>query len=137
MSQYSLVYPMATLVLLTFAVMMLMLFNRIQAVRSKKVPGSYYRLMQGDKEPTRLVAMSRNYKNLYEAPVLFYVVCVLVIALNRVDDSFIYLAWAFVGLRLLHSLIHVSYNHVLHRLAAYAASFAVMSVMWIRLVLGA
>ena len=137
MSLYSLVYPMAALVGLTFAVMMLLLIGRIEAVRGKKVPASFYRLIQGDKEPKRLAAISRNYQNLYEAPLLFYAVCILIIALNRIDDSFVYLAWAFVGLRVLHSFIHIFYNHVLHRLAAYATSIAVLIAMWIRLAFSA
>jgi hypothetical protein len=34
-----------------------------------------------------------------------------------------------------HSLIHLTYNKVFHRLAAFAAGNALLLVIWIRLVL--
>lgn len=41
------------------------------------------------------------------------------------------LAWAFVGLRAVHSLIHVTYNRVVHRFFVYAASTLCVFAMWI------
>ena len=137
MDPYSLVYPMAALVALTLTVLLLILISRFGAVLSKKVPASFYRFMQGDKEPERLVAISRNYRNLFEAPILYYAVCLLVITLDRMDINFVYLAWAYVGLRVIHSIIHITYNRVLHRLTVYTASIAILMVMWIRLAFGA
>jgi hypothetical protein len=52
-----------------------------------------------------------------------------------VDAAGLALAWAYVACRALHSLIHLTYNNVLHRLAAFAASNVVLLVIWIRLVL--
>jgi hypothetical protein len=43
------------------------------------------------------------------------------------------LAWGFVVLRIVHSLIHCSYNNVNHRFAAYALSCLFLLFMWIRL----
>jgi len=40
------------------------------------------------------------------------------------------LAWVYVALRIAHSLVHVSYNKVMHRLALFAISNVVVSVMW-------
>ena len=57
------------------------------------------------------------------------------IFLPAVDAAGLALAWAYVACRALHSLIHLTYNNVLHRLAAFAASNVVLLVIWIRLVL--
>ena len=35
------------------------------------------------------------------------------------------------GLRAIHSLIHVTYNNVMHRLAAFALSNLVLAVFWV------
>ncbi len=51
------------------------------------------------------------------------------------DAAGLALAWAYVARRALHSLIHLTYNNVFHRLAAFAAGNVVLLVIWIRLVL--
>jgi hypothetical protein len=60
---------------------------------------------------------------------------VVLFVLGAVDAAAIALAWAYVAARALHSLIHLTYNNVFHRLAAFAASAVVLLVIWIRLVL--
>ena len=47
------------------------------------------------------------------------------------DAAGLALAWAYVACRALHSLIHLTYNNVLHRLAAFAAGNVVLLVIWI------
>lgn len=47
------------------------------------------------------------------------------------------LAWVYVGLRTLHSIIHLSYNNVNHRLAAFLLSMATLVTIWVLLVRGA
>lgn len=128
-----LVYPMMALVVLTFGVLLTLPVLRFSAVRNKKVSAKFYRLMRGATEPELPVAFSKNYNNLLQTPVLFYVVCLLLISLNRIDQFFIVLAWAYVGSRVVHTLIHVTYNHVLHRLGVFSVSCAILGIMWVRL----
>jgi hypothetical protein len=45
------------------------------------------------------------------------------------------LAWTYVGLRVVHSLIHLTYNAVMHRLMAFAVSSFVLAGFWISLFL--
>jgi hypothetical protein len=52
-----------------------------------------------------------------------------------VDAAGLALAWAYVACRALRSLIHLTYNNVFHRLAAFAASYVMLLAIWIRLVL--
>lgn len=42
------------------------------------------------------------------------------------------LAWLYVGLRIVHSAIHLSYNHVIHRLAVFALSSVVLLALWVQ-----
>lgn len=40
------------------------------------------------------------------------------------------LAWAYVALRAVHSVIHITYNGVTHRLVAFALSNVVLIALW-------
>jgi hypothetical protein len=72
-----------------------------------------------------------NYRNLFELPVLFYLLCALAIAM-QVESVFLSIAaWVFVGLRYIHSAIHCTYNTVMHRFSAFVLGMLVLLSMWI------
>ena len=135
MNNISLIYPMATLFLLNIIVVSLMLFFRVKAVRSRKVSPRYFKRNKGADLPDHLEGLSQNYNNLLELPLLFYVVCIAIIALKLNVEEFVVYAWLYVGFRYIHSYIHITYNHILHRLFAFAASCFVLVTMWVKLVL--
>ena len=68
--------------------------------------------------------------NLFELPVLFYIVCFVAVAMDRGDALFIGMAWIYVLLRAVQALVHVTYNNVLHRGLAYLASSSLLWLMW-------
>ena len=78
----------------------------------------------------RVSAPSDNFKNLFEAPVLFYVAMVLAMLLFLQSPLLVSLSWTYVLLRFIHSLIHISYNRVIHRFTAYFASTIVLWFIW-------
>jgi hypothetical protein len=84
-------------------------------------------------EMARLLADTRasdNFRNLFELPVLFYAaVCVAAIA-GLVTPVSLALAWTFVALRVLHSLVHCTYNRVIHRFLLYVAGALVLFAWW-------
>lgn len=70
-----------------------------------------------------------NYNNLQEQPTQFYAVALALTLLNVKDKTTVGLAWAYVGLRIMHSLVHVSTNQPLIRFPVFAASsFAVLGM---------
>jgi hypothetical protein len=71
--------------------------------------------------------------NLLEIPVLFYVVSIVAFAAHLADPPAVVLAWTYVGLRVLHSLVHLTYNNVIHRLVVFAASNGVLVIILVRL----
>ena len=127
--------PVAALVALTFGVALLLLRARFRAGARRQVNFGDFRYGESERVPPEARLPSRNYVNLLEMPLLFYVACVVLYALGAVDAAGLALAWAYVACRALHSLIHLTYNNVLHRLAAFAASNVVLLVIWIRVVL--
>jgi hypothetical protein len=69
--------------------------------------------------------------NLLELPMLFYVVCVVLYVTADGSHLGVLVAWAYVGLRIAHSLIHLTYNHVLHRLFAFTLSNVALVSLWV------
>ena len=51
----------------------------------------------------------------------------------RVDATALALAWAYVALRMAHTIVHLSYNRVTHRFIVFAASNGVLVAMLLRL----
>ncbi len=128
----AILYPMLALVGWTFLVLMLVPFVRIRAAFAGRVRVKDFRLGESAEVPPDVALPNRNFMNLLELPVLFYVACLTLYATGAADAAAIWLAWLDVGLRVCHSLVHVTYNNVIHRLAAYAASTVVLLVMWVR-----
>jgi len=135
MQAVSMVYPAAALVALTFLVSMRLLAVRNAAIRSGAVKMSYFRGLTGPEPPEHVAAAGRALANLFEVPPLFYAVCIAVIATGAVDGLFVALAWAFVAARAVQAGIHLSYNNVLHRFAAYITGWLILLALWGRLVL--
>jgi hypothetical protein len=51
---------------------------------------------------------------------------------SGVDAYALALAWLYFALRVGHSLVHLTYNNVYHRLGVYAASGVVLALLWVR-----
>lgn len=124
-------YPMFAMVALTFLVMFWTLFTRVQALRQGALSMRYFRLMQGE-APVSVLKASRQFVNLFEVPVLFYVLCLLSLIKPMADNWQMPLAWIFVVCRIVQALIHLSYNNVNHRFAAFAVGNLVLIIMWLR-----
>jgi hypothetical protein len=64
--------------------------------------------------------------NLFETPVLFYVLLILAIMQNYKPTWFVLAAWLYVILRVFHAFIAITSNIVPLRALAFKASFAVL-----------
>ena len=82
--------------------------------------------------PDQVQWKAHNYNHLHEAPTLFYAIALGLAVAGQGDATNLALAWAYVGLRVLHSLIQTLWNQVLWRLAAYIASQLVLVALVIR-----
>jgi hypothetical protein len=73
-----------------------------------------------------------NYNHLFEAPVAFYAVSLAIVAGGIADPLYAWAAWAFLVLRVAHSLVHATINRVPIRLAFYLGSWAALGFMIVR-----
>jgi len=132
--QFAILQPLVALALWTLLVFTLIPIRRIRAMRSGRVSPKEFRMGESDKVPEDVRLPNKNMLNLFQMPVLFYVVCIVLYITQLSDLWFVYLAWAFVACRVVHSVIHVSYNHISHRFMAFAVSNVVLLLVWLRLV---
>jgi hypothetical protein len=123
-------YPMALMVLLTFIVGLVTLKTRFASVRSGDVKIGYFKFMQGQEVPDRVTVTTRSFNNMFEVPVLFYVACTLYLSLGVEGLPGLVLAWLFVALRYAHAFIHLTYNHLLHRMLSFWVSFICVLLLW-------
>ena len=132
MHSISILQPVFTLVALTFVVLLQIPFRRFRAAFAGHVTVDDFRMGESERVPEQTRLPNRNYMNLLELPLLFYVACLAMYVTDRGDVTACTLAWVYVGLRCLHSTIHLTYNNVIHRLLAFASSNVVLSIIWVR-----
>ena len=65
----------------------------------------------------------RNLTNLFEFPVFFYAVCIMIYVTGTVDGYFLLLASWFFWLRVLHSITHIFYNKIIPGVALPVRTF--------------
>ncbi|MGN6423836.1 MAG: MAPEG family protein [Asticcacaulis sp.] len=127
----SILWPMAALALLTFVVLLIMPFLRVGDVAAGRAKAADFRYGESEDVPWRTRLFNRNYMNLLELPVLFYAACLIAFVTDDRDALPLGLAWAFVGFRVLHTLVHVSLNPILIRMALFAASAMTLLALWV------
>jgi hypothetical protein len=70
-----------------------------------------------------------NYNHLHEAPTVFYAVAIVLAIIGQGDGFNTILAWAYVGLRIAHSIVQATINRVIVRFALYALSSLVLMAL--------
>lgn len=123
--------PMGALALLTFLALSLIPLRRFQAAAAGRVTAQDFKFGESAAVPGEVSIPNRNYMNLLELPVLFYVAALMFVTAGRVTGVALALAWAYVALRGLHSLVHLTYNKVFHRLTLFALSNVVLGAFWV------
>lgn len=124
--------PLFAQVALTAIVWSWMYYTRIKEIFSKKIPVQDLVHKPRAQELLKDVSgPSDNLLNLFEIPVLFYTVIILVHIENLTNYLYVTLAFSFVALRCIHSLIHITYNNVQQRFSVYFLSTFVLWILWL------
>ncbi len=131
MTNHAILYPIFTLAWWTSCVLLLIPITRIRAGLRREIVADDFKYGESSAVPPHVSLPNRNYMNLLELPVLFYVAGILLLISPCPSPVATGLSWLYVGLRITHSLIHLTYNHVMHRLAAFAASNVVLVAIWV------
>ena len=128
--------PVLTLIVWSLLIWLWMYATRIPAMQKAGIqpqdarfPGSL------DKLPDSARQVADNYNHLMEQPTIFYALAFYVVLVGRTDTLNMDLAWAYVGLRVLHSLIQCTINNVNLRFVVFALSTLVLMAIAARQVL--
>jgi hypothetical protein len=126
--------PLIALVLWSFVMGFWLYATRITAVRKYNViydphrPNAEFH----NRLPPRVRWKADNYNNLMEQPTLFYAVALTLALLGEANTLNVVLAWTYVGLRVVHSLVQAIVNVVLLRLAVFLAASLVLLALTVR-----
>lgn len=123
--------PALAMVALTLAVTVRMFLERVRQIRGERIP--FREIPSGSQMAVRFAdtRAADNYRNLFEAPVLFYLALLVAALTGQGTPLVLGLAWTYVALRVAHSWIHCTYNRVKHRFYAFALSTLVLLLLWI------
>lgn len=123
-------YPMFAMFLLTLIVLGVMFNRRLTAIKTGEVKINEFKTYDtGQAGPRLMVQASRHFSNLFEAPVLFYVVCILGVLFSE-GTLFLTLAWIYVAARVVHAYIHIGSNKIFPRMTSYGVGWACLTIMW-------
>lgn len=125
------IQPVVALMTLTFLVWCYMYFRRLRYVVSHQISANKLETPEQCNSvlPATINKISNNLKNLFEMPVIFYVICVFSASVDLVDPALVYLAWAFVAFRTVHSAFHCFSKSVMARFCAYFISSIILWAM--------
>lgn len=79
--------------------------------------------------PAQVQWKAHNYNHLHEAPTLFYAVCVVLAVAGQGNGMSAQVAWAYVGLRVIHSVVQATVNKVVVRFVLFALSSIVLMAL--------
>lgn len=126
----AIIWPAFFLFALTAFVVFRLGMLRWRAVRRRQVDPRFYKVYRGDGEPEDIAVVSRHLVNLYEAPTLFYAATAIAFAAGLAGNLLVVTGWAYFGLRLVHSCIHLGSNDVLWRFRVFALSWLALLAYW-------
>ena len=123
--------PVLLLVCWTLIMWLWMYVTRIPAMQkagvdpdSARHPGTY-----GDRLPASVRSVADNYNHLHEQPTIFYALMIFAGLTGGGDTLMLYLAYGYVGFRVLHSLVQVLSPKVVLRISVFALGSIVLFVM--------
>jgi len=128
MSRDMIVAPVLVQVLLTLAVYVRLIKVKVREMRAGSV-NMERRALHEDAWPDSVLQINNNIRNQFELPVLFYVVCGVLWALEAVGVLALVAAWLFVASRIVHAWIHLSSNYVPNRRRAFTVGWWVLVFM--------
>jgi hypothetical protein len=130
--------PIVALTVWTMIIWIWMYATRLPAMSRAKIDGIAMVGSTGRSLRDQLVAageeraswVADNYNHLLEQPVVFYAITLVLAIIGSGHGLNLTLAWAYVGLRVVHSLVQILSNRVVIRFSIFAlASLALFGLI--------
>jgi hypothetical protein len=125
--------PILALVLWTFVMWFWMYATRLPAMRAAGVDPAKVKGKESlSVLPPQVNWVADNYNHLHEQPTAFYALCIYSFLVGVKDDVNIWLAWAYVAIRIVHSLVQATSNFVPVRFFIFVGGSAVLLAIAVR-----
>ena len=134
MDNILIIYPILPVVLMNFIVMFHMRYMIVKAIKKRDVKYKYFRAYEGS-APEYLLTSRHHYKNFFEIPILFYLLCLVLYMINDVSAIDLWIAWLFVLFKGIHSYIRITSNYVPYRAYSFNVCVFLLFGGWIILVI--
>ena len=134
MSYSPILVPVVALVAWTLLIMLWMLVSRFREFRRlgimpDKIPNGARGVDLEGRAAPEAQWKSHNYNHLMEQPTIFYAIALTLAFMNFGSGINYWLAWGYVALRIVHSLIQCTVNVVRYRLTVFAlATFCLLGL---------
>lgn len=127
----SLIEPVLALVSWTFVMWVWMYATRIPAMRAANIDvAEISRTGAPLVLPSEVARVADNYNHLHEQPTIFYGLALAAQLSGAVDAISLVLAWTYVALRIVHSLVQATKNVIMVRFTIFAlASLALFGLL--------
>lgn len=123
--------PVLALIIWTLVMLLVMYKRRIPAMNaiSKRTQDFIDDPKLGEKLPASARWAANNYNHLHESPTIFYALMFTIFLMDKVTPLALYCAWAFVLIRIIHSIVHITSNKVLVRFSLFILSMVALIIM--------
>jgi hypothetical protein len=130
----SMLAPVVALVAWTFVMWLWMYATRIPAISRAKLrlDPNEPRGAQMATLPPQVRWKADNYNHLFEQPTVFYPIVIVLALLGQGSGLDLGLAWAYVGLRVTHSVFQSTVNKIEVRFVLFALSSLVLIALTVR-----
>lgn len=125
--------PILILVTWTLVVWLWMTATRLPAMKKAHIKPQEAKHTEGlHALPSEVRQVADNYNHILEQPTIFYALCVYMHLAGVASMLDTQLAWAYVAVRVVHSLVQCTYNLVMHRFILFEISTLILVVMAVR-----
>jgi hypothetical protein len=130
MDNILIIYPVLPVVLMNFIVMFHMRYMIVKAIKNRDTKYKYFRAYEGS-APEYLLTARHHYKNFFEIPILFYLLCLVLYIIDDVSAIDLWIAWLFVIFKGIHSYIRITSNYVPYRAYSFNVCAFLLLGGWI------
>jgi len=132
MAEHTLLVPVLALVLWTLVIWLWMYATRIPAIQKAQLDPQAAARTRMLNLPPEVMWVSDNYNHLMEQPTIFYATAFAAQLAGQADGLNLGLAWAYVVLRVVHSVIQCTVNVVMLRFTVFTLSTIALAILAIR-----
>jgi len=131
------ILPLSIMAFLKLFLTFRLLLMAKDKLKNKEIKLSQFRLNEG-KFPDELLSARYQFQNMFEVPILFYLLCILHLIINNYTSIDILLAWGFVIFRVLHFFIRLKNQRNLNiklRTYIFIISLLFLTIGWFNFII--